>query len=116
MTKILLPLEDTERSLKALHFVKKNFSPEEAEIVLLMIDERLGFASRSDTEETSIKELEEQLDVIAASLDDYNVTKKATVGKAGLRITRAARETGADFVVMTKSSKGDMLSSIGTTA
>ena len=116
MTKILLPLEDTERSLKALHFVKKNFSPEEAEIVLLMIDERLGFSSRSETEETSIKELEEQLDVIAASLDDYNVTRKATVGKAGVRITRTARETGADFVVMTKSSKGDMLSSIGTTA
>ena len=116
MTKILLPLEDTERSLKALHFVRKNFSPDEAEIVLLMIDERLGFSSRSDTEAASLRELEEQLDVIAASLEGYKITKKASVGKAGVRITRAARETGADFVVMTKSSKGDMLSSIGTTA
>jgi hypothetical protein len=33
-----------------------------------------------------------------------------------VRITRAVRETGADLVIMTKSSKEDMLNSIGTTA
>ena len=42
MKKILLPLEDTERSLKALHYAKKHYAPAEAEFVLMMSDERLG--------------------------------------------------------------------------
>ena len=44
------------------------------------------------------------------------MTLLSAVGKAGVRITRAARETGADLIIMTKSSKEDMLSSIGATA
>lgn len=116
MKKILLPVEETRRSVKALQYVKKHYSPEEAEIVLMMIDESLGFSVKSGAEAEAIKALDEKLDLLAAELDGYKVTKMAAVGKAGVRITRAVRETGADLVVMTKSSQEDMLSSIGTTA
>ncbi|MBR2540532.1 MAG: universal stress protein [Mogibacterium sp.] len=116
MKKILLPLEETERSLKALHYVSKQYTPEDAEIVLMMVDETVGYALRSEAEATAIKAVEEKIDVIAETLEGFRVTKKAAVGKAGVRITRAARELGADLIVMTKSSKDDMLSSIGSTA
>jgi len=116
MKKILVPIEETQRSLKAVAYVKKHYTPEEAEIILMMIDERLGYSVRTDVETAAIKELEEKLDLIAESFEGYKVTKLSAVGKAGVRITRAVRETGADLIIMTKSSKDDMLNSIGSTA
>lgn len=116
MKKILVPIEETQRSLKAVAYVKKHYTPEEAEIVLMMIDERLGYSVRTEVETAAIKELEEKLDLIAESFEGYKLTKMSAVGKAGVRITRAVRETGSDLIVMTKSSKDDMLNSIGSTA
>jgi nucleotide-binding universal stress UspA family protein len=115
MKKILLPIEETERSLKAVHYIKKNYGPDEAEIVLLMADERLGYSVKTEEEIAATKALEEKLADVAETLDGYKVKMLAATGKAGVRITRAARETGADLVVMTKSSKADMLNSIGST-
>lgn len=116
MKRILLPIEDTQRSLKALQYVKKHYSPEEADLVLLMIDETLGYSVKSEAETAAVRELNEKLDIIAEQLQDYKLQKLTAVGKAGVRIVRAVRETGSDLIIMTKSSKEDMLSSIGTTA
>ena len=116
MKKILLPIEETQRSLKALNYVQKHFGPDEAELVLLMIDEKLGYSVRSEAEAEAIRELDGKLALIAETMEGYKLSLISGVGKAGVRITRAARETGADLIVMTKSSKEDMLSSIGTTA
>ena len=115
MKKILLPLEDTERSLKALHYARKHYPPSDAELVLMMVDERLGYSVKSEAETQALKELDDKLELIVQTLEDYKVSTLSAVGKAGIRITRAAREIGADLIVMTKSSKADMLSSIGTT-
>jgi nucleotide-binding universal stress UspA family protein len=115
MKKILLPLEDTERSLKALHYAKKHYAPAEAEFVLMMSDERLGYSAKSDAEAAAIRAIEDKLSVISSTLEGYKVSTVAVVGKAGIRITRAARETGCDMIIMCKSSKEDMLSSIGST-
>ena len=116
MKKILIPIEETPRSLKALQYVQKHYSPEEAELVIMMVDERLGYKVKSDIEAAAIKELDEKLELVAASLEGYKVTVLSAVGKPGVRITRAVRENGCDLIVMTKSSKEDMLNSIGTTA
>lgn len=115
MKRILLPLEDKERSLKALHYVKKHYSPEDAELVLMMVDESLGYSAKSEAEKQACKELDEKLELVAQALEGYKISTVSAVGKAGVRIIRAARETGADLIAMTKSSKADMLSSIGTT-
>ncbi len=115
MKKILIPIEETQRSLKALTYVKKHYTPDEAEIVLMMIDERLGYSVRKDVENAAIKELDDKLDLIAEAFDGYKLTKLSAVGKAGVRIVRAVRETGADLIIMTKSSKEDMLNTIGST-
>ena len=95
MKRILLPLEETERSLKAVHYIKKNYDPSEVDIILLMADEKLGFGSKTEAEAEATRELEEKLNVIADSLEGYKVRTLAATGKAGVRITRAAKETGA---------------------
>ena len=115
MKRILLPLEETDRSLKALHYITTNYSPDEAEVVVMMVDDTLGYSVRSEAEAEALAALDEKLELIRASLEGYKVMTKSAVGKAGVRITRAARETGSDVIVMTKSSKDDMLSSIGST-
>ena len=115
MKKILLPIEETERSLKALKYVKSHYTPEEAEFVLVMVDERLGYSAKTDAETAALAELDEKLRAYADEFEGYRVRCISAVGKAGVKITRAVRETGADLVVMTKSSKDDMLSSIGST-
>ena len=115
MKKILLPLEDTERSLKALHYTRKHYPPSDAELVLMMVDERLGYSVKSEAETQALKELDEKLELIAQTLEDYKTSTISAVGKAGLRITRTAREIGANLIIMTKSSKADMLSAIGST-
>ena len=114
MKRILLPLIETDRSLKALRFVRKNFAPEEADIILMMVDDSMQYTVRSEAD-AALKAVDEKLEPIKESLEDYKVTIKSDLGKPGARIVRAARELGADYIVMTKSSRPDMLSFIGST-
>jgi nucleotide-binding universal stress UspA family protein len=115
MRKILLPLEETERSLKALYYVSRHYTPQDAEVVLMMVDESLGYTVRPDAEAAALRDLDEKLDVIKEVLDGFKITLRSATGKAGVKIVRAARELGADLIIMTKSSQEDMLSCIGTT-
>ena len=115
MKRILLPLEETDRSLKALHYITKNYAPDEVTVTVMMVDDSLGYSVRSEAEAAALATLDEKLELIKTSLDGYNVKTKSAVGKTGVRIIRAARETGADMIVMTKSSKDDMLNNIGST-
>lgn len=115
MKRILLPLEETDRSLKALHYITRNYSPDDAEVVVMMVDDTVGYSVRSEAEAAALSDLDEKLELIKASLEGFKVYTRSAVGKAGARIVRAARDTGSDLIVMTKSSKDDMLSSIGST-
>ncbi len=115
MKRILLPIDETTRSLVALSQVKKLFSPEDAEIVLMMVDERLDYTASRDKNEIAYSNLEQKLDLIAGALDGYRIIKRPEIGKAGQRIVKCARDLGVDLIVMTKSSKDDMKYSLGKT-
>lgn len=115
MKRILLPLEETTRSLVALQYVKKYYSPEEAEIYALMVDETMDFTSKPEEITKASAELETKLQLIKTALAGYKFTGIANVGKAGQRIVKCAREHGIDVIVMTKSSQADMLSMVGKT-
>lgn len=116
MKKIILPLEDTARSLLALQYVKKNYSPEEAELNLVMVDEAHdSLTVRTEEMEKLMGSLSQKLDLIRASIAEYTSTGSTYLGKAGPRIVKAAREYGADLIVMTKSSQADKLSMVGRT-
>lgn len=115
MKRILLPVDETSRSLAALSLVKKQFPPEENEIVLLMVDESIDYTASKEKSSQAISNLEQKLDLIEGALENYYVIKKAEVGKAGQRILKCAKEFGVDLIVMTKSSKDDMKNSLGST-
>lgn len=115
MKKILLPIEETERSLKAIQYAMSHYTPQDAEFVLLMVDEKLGFSVKSEAEAEAVKALGDKLSYVAALLEGYKLTLATAAGKAGLRITRCAKETGCDLIIMCKSAKEDMRNSIGST-
>lgn len=118
MKRILLPLDETERSFKALEYVGKHYKPEETEVVLMMVDESQTYTINPEAEAAALEAVQSKLDEIKESeqLAGFHVITKADTGKAGLKITRAARQYGAQHIVMTRSSKDDMLNCIGSTA
>lgn len=115
MKRIILPLEETTRSLVALQYVKMNFSPEDTEVFAVMVDENLDFAAKPEEESKALAVLNQKLELIKSALIAYKFKGLPCVGKAGQRIVKMAREYGADLIVMTKSSQPDMLSMIGKT-
>ncbi len=117
MKRIFLPLDETERSRKALDFVSRHYKPEDTEIVIMMVDESQTYTINPEAEAAAIEALQKKLDEVkeAEQLKGFKIITRADTGKAGLKITRAARQVGAEYIVMTRSSKEDMLSSIGTT-
>ena len=115
MRKIVLPLVETERSLLALQYAKKHFSPTQAEIILVMVDESLSISATREEEAVAQSMVEQKLELIAKVLDGYQVITRAYVGKAGPCIIKTAREFNADYIVMTKSAQPDMLSMVGRT-
>lgn len=116
MRRILLPIQETGRSLLALQYVKKHFSVEQAEIILVMVDEELGISAKREEEQAALAVLDKKLELIKHALKGYKIVSKGYIGKAGQHICKAAREFNADYIVMTKSAQPDMLSMIGKTA
>lgn len=116
MKRILVPVDGSQRSLAAVRQVKTSFSPKVFEIVLLMVRENTNYLPNSDKVKEAKAELEEKLDVIAEGLSDYEVIKKAEVGKAGPKIIECVKENNIDMIVITKSTKTNMVNMIGTTA
>lgn len=115
MRKIVLPLVETERSLLALQYVKKHFSPTQAEIILVMVDESLPISATREEEAAAQSMVEQKLELIAKVLEGYQIITKGYVGKAGPCIIKTSREYNADYIVMTKSAQPDMLSMVGRT-
>ena len=75
MKRILLPLEETDRSLKALHYVTRNFTPEEAEVVVMMVDDTLGYSLKSEADAAALAALDEKL---VRAIADKRIEKQRT--------------------------------------
>lgn len=116
MKRILVPVDGSPRSLIALEQLKTTFSPKAFEVVLVMVRENTGYAL-SLVEEAEIREeLDKKLNSIARTIDKYSVITRSAVGRAGARVIEAAKEFGAEMIVMTKSTKPGAGSTIGLTA
>lgn len=115
MKRILLPIDETTRSLFALTQVKKLYPSKDYEIILMMVDERLDYTASREASLPAIDNLTQKLELVAGALEDYKVIIKPEVGRAGNRIVKVAREFEADIIVMTKSSKEDMNNKLGRT-
>ena len=117
MNRILVPVDGSPRSLRAVEEVKHNFSPRAFEIILLMVKENDShLAGLTDMDEEVRAELESNLDEIANNLEGYDIIKRIAEGKPGNRIVECAKELGADMIVMTRSTDASMPDSIGVNA
>ncbi len=99
-----------------LQYVKKHFSTEQVQIIIVMVNENLGISSTRNEEAEALALVEKKLSLIANALKGFNVVTRGFVGKPGACICKMAREYNADYIVMTKSAQPDMLSMIGRTA
>ena len=116
MKRILVPVDGSPRSLIALEQLKTTFSPKAFEVVLVMVRENTGYALSLGEEAEIREELDKKLNSIARTIDKYSVITRSAVGRAGARVIEAAKEFGAEMIVMTKSTKPDAGSTIGLTA
>ncbi len=116
MKRILVPVDGSPRSLIALEQLKTTFSPKAFEVVLVMVRENTGYALSLGEEAEIREELDKKLNSIARTIDKYSVITRSAVGRAGARVIEAAKEFGADMIVMTKSTKPGAGSTIGLTA
>mgnify|MGYP000844397787 FL=1 len=116
MKRILVPVDGSPRSLIALEQLKTTFSPKAFEVVLVMVRENTGYALSLGEEAEIREELDKKLNSIARTIEKYSVITRSAVGRAGARVIEAAKEYGAEMIVMTKSTKPGAGSTIGLTA
>jgi nucleotide-binding universal stress UspA family protein len=104
--KILVPLDNTEKSMHSLNWLKKFFSGEEVDVTLLNVVEvfyKEEMFSLGELE--TVKEISKQvLDAAEKELGGYKVTKLGIPGYGPDVILKEASEGKYDMIVMTKSS------------
>lgn len=121
MKKILLPIDGSPRSLRAIQAIKQTYGTEEVDITILYVipDPR---PSKLTDENDEVKPVEEHEDVIvdpqtaeetrllldsfAKLLPGYTVATAQRSGKPGPEIIHFAKEGAFDYILMTRSSRG----------
>lgn len=115
-TKILVPIDGTERSMHSLDFIKQIYSPENLEITIMNVKE-LVFVdgiSMSDEIKNSERFGRELLEEARKVMDGYEVNLYFTFGYAGDEIVKRAKDDNVDIIVMTKSTKKGLTRMIGS--
>lgn len=121
MKKVLIPVDGTERGMTSVAYFKENFSAEDAEVLLLHVDEDI-MAAQVMTPVVLTTEFENTkrrtaalLERTAEQLVGYTVERLSTFGDAGSQIVSTAKAQGVDAIVMTKSTRsgwGRMIGSV----
>ena len=115
-TKILVPIDGTERSMRSLDFIKDIYKPEDVEITIMNVKE-LVFVdgiSMSDEIKSSEKFGRELLEQARKVMDGYDVNLYFTFGYAGDEIVKRAKDENDQIIVMTKSTKKGLTRMIGS--
>ncbi|MDR3593405.1 universal stress protein [Clostridium sp.] len=115
-TKILIPLDASERSTHSINWIKKYFDKSDIEITLMNVREMIVAediiipAYPGYTEAGS----DLVLDEAAMELEEYEVEKFFTVGYVPDEILKKAEEGSFDMIIMTKSTKKGLVRMIGS--
>lgn len=115
-TKILVPLDTSERSLHSLNWIKKYFDKNDIEITLMNVREIIvaedliiPYDSGDIEEESNLV-----LDEASMQLEGYTVEKFVAAGYAPDEILKKAEEGNYDMIIMTKSTKKGFVRMIGS--
>ena len=115
-TKILIPLDPSERSKHSIYWIKKYFDKNDIEITLMNVREIIvaeDIIVPYDLEDIP-QESDLVLDEASVELEGYEVEKFFTVGYAPDEIIKKAEEGNYDMIIMTKSTKKGLLRMIGS--
>lgn len=114
MRNLLLPIDGTEKSLRAIEWVKSRYRPEEARLTLIMVREDVDEMRSREEYEQAKAELQPVLGRYAQRLAGYQVSVKTCFGRAGEEILSCARDDGTDTIVMTRSTRTGWSRMIGS--
>lgn len=115
-TKILVPLDTSERSLHSLNWIKKYFDKNDIEITLMNVREIIVAEDLIIPDDLGCTEKESNLvlDEASMELEGYTVEKFFTVGYAPEEILKKAEEDSYDIIIMTRSTKKGLIRMIGS--
>lgn len=115
-TKILVPLDGSERSMHSLTWLKKFFDKDDIEITLMNVREIVLTEDIviSNQCEFLVKESETLLADATKELEGYDVQTFSTLGYASDEILKKAKEDNCDIIIMTKSTKKGLPRMIGS--
>jgi nucleotide-binding universal stress UspA family protein len=104
-TKVLIPLDGSEKSMHSVAWLKKYFGKEDAEVTLLNVIVTFLSSEVSVEHDLKAKEAESagMLDSAEKELEGYDVQKKSVYGFAPDVIMETAKAGGYDMIIMTRS-------------
>ena len=115
-TKILVPLDTTERSTHSINWIKKYFNKNDIEITLMNVREII--VAEDLIMPVNMWDMREEsniaLDEASVELEGYTVEKFATFGYASDQILKKAEEDNYDMIIMTKSTKKGLVRMVGS--
>lgn len=121
MKKILLPIDGSPRSLRAIQAIKQTYGTEEVDVTILLVipEPRPSKLTDENDEVRPVEEHEEividpqtaeetrlLLDSFAKLLPGYTVATAQRSGKPGPEIVQFDKDGGFDSILMTRSSRG----------
>ncbi|ADK16794.1 MULTISPECIES: universal stress protein [Clostridium] len=115
-TKILIPLDGTDRSMHSLDLLKKMFKKDEVEVTLMNISEIVIVNDMviTDKVDRARETGELVLDRAEKELQGYTVNKFFDFGYAGDEILKKASQDNFDIIIMTKSTKKGLARMVGS--
>lgn len=114
MRKLLLPIDGSDRSLKAIDWVESRYSPNDVDITILIVREDLNDVRSQAEYEQAKMESQPILQKNASLLNKFSVNTQFRFGRAGEEILIYAKENKIDTIVMTKSTKSGWSRFIGS--
>lgn len=109
MKKILLPVDGSKRSIRTVEMVKQLCAPSDSDITIVKVVSAQLYINSMDEIKHNAEKAQPELEAVAEMLSDYKVTTQVLLGSApGVEIVEYAKETGADMIIMTRSSRGPL--------
>ncbi|MGE5627633.1 MAG: universal stress protein [Solirubrobacterales bacterium] len=113
--KVLVPLDGTETSLYALHWIKKFFPPSMIDITLINVIEGLYARNSCSVGEFEIN-LRKSMNILLQGeyeLPEYTVEKASAFGSPSEVILKEAEAGGYHMIVITKSNIKGLIKFVG---
>ena len=107
MSKILLPIDGSKRSIRTVEFVKQTIDPKNCEITIVKVIGAQLYLNSMEEIKHRAEQVRPELDSVAEMLEGYQVKTQVLLGSSpGVEIVEYARELEADVIIMTRSSRG----------